>query len=277
MWVCHEGLPDVENDMAIVTYSENGKMTMTTQASAFIPADLVNTESSYVVVGDLLFMNIEEDGIEKLVARLDYTQNGTTMGDIFTQTLHAPTENGVVKVSSSFLRVKQHLNLTGTYDYSSAYVSNVKGKDEDFTILGNTFNISKIKSYDLDMMFRSILSCIELNENTIKFTFNNNGRESVYNDPITVDGNKVTVDMSTENPACRKVEMYMFQDADDSQLHIYMPTKSFINYFANLQIPTLKAEGKLDTNDAAAVEKVFADMEARIESINVSLVFKARK
>jgi hypothetical protein len=56
-----------------------------------------------------------------------------------------------------------------------------------------------------------------------------------------------------------------------------MPTSSFINYFANLQIPTLKAEGKLDTNDAAAVEKVFADMEARIESINVSFVLKARE
>ncbi|MBQ2370858.1 MAG: hypothetical protein II294_03295, partial [Muribaculaceae bacterium] len=64
---------------------------------------------------------------------------------------------------------------------------------------------------------------------------------------------------------------------NDNQLHIYMPTKSFINYFANLQIPTLKAEGKLDTNDAAAVEKVFADMAARVESINVSFVFKARK
>ena len=176
------------------------------------------------------------------------------------------------------LRIKQSLNLSKrTYDYISAYVTNANGKDEDFSILGNTFNISKIKSYDLDMMFRSILSCIELNENTIKFTFNNNGRESVYNDPITVDGNKVTVDMITENPACRKVEMYMFQDADDSQLHIYMPNKSFINYFANLQIPTLKAEGKLDTNDAVAVEKVFADMEARIESINVSLILKARE
>ena len=68
----------------------------------------------------------------------------------------------------------------------------------------------------------------------------------------------------------------MFQDANDNQLHIYMPTKSFINYFANLQIPTLVQEGKLDTTDAAAVAKVFADMEARIESINVSLVYKAR-
>jgi hypothetical protein len=29
MWVCHESLPGVENDMAIITYSEDGKMAMT--------------------------------------------------------------------------------------------------------------------------------------------------------------------------------------------------------------------------------------------------------
>jgi hypothetical protein len=80
--------------------------------------------------------------------------------------------------------------------------------------------------------------------------------------------------MSAVNPACRTVEMYMFQDVDDSQLHIYMPTQSFINYFANLGLPDLIAEGK---NDAAAIEKFYTDMEARIESINVSFVFKARK
>jgi hypothetical protein len=69
--------------------------------------------------------------------------------------------------------------------------------------------------------------------------------------------------------------MYMFQDADDSQLHIYMPTQSFINYFANLAVATLLKEGKLDPTDAAAVAKVYADMEARVESINVSFVMKA--
>ena len=69
----------------------------------------------------------------------------------------------------------------------------------------------------------------------------------------------------------------MFQDTDDCQLHIYMPTKSFINYFANLEIITMLQEGKLDINDATAIEKVFADMEARVESINVSFTFKARK
>ena len=69
----------------------------------------------------------------------------------------------------------------------------------------------------------------------------------------------------------------MFQDVDDCQLHIYMHTDAFINDFANLRIITMLQEGKLDINDATAVAKVFADMEARIESINVSFVMKARK
>ena len=53
--------------------------------------------------------------------------------------------------------------------------------------------------------------------------------------------------------------------ADDSQLHMYMymHTDAFINYFANLEIVTLLSEGKIDLTDDAAVEKVFADMDAR--------------
>ena len=98
-----------------------------------------------------------------------------------------------------------------------------------------------------------------------------------FDTPITIEDNKVTLDMSVKNSALRNVDMYMFQDADDSQLHIYMPTDAFINYFVNLEIPALIKEGKLDPTDAAAVEKVFADMEARIQSINVSFVLKARK
>ena len=125
-------------------------------------------------------------------------------------------------------------------------------------------------------MFRSILSCLEVNANSFKYTVNYNGQDIVSNDPITIDGNKVTLDMGIGYPGLRKVEMYMFQSANDSQLHIYMPTASAVNYFANLLIPTLAGEGKLDTADAAAVDAVFAAMAARIESINVSLVYKAR-
>ena len=115
------------------------------------------------------------------------------------------------------------------------------------------------------------------NATTMKQYFRPNGIDGGFETPITVEGNKVTLDMSAGNPAFRKVDMYMYQDADDSQLHIYMPTSSFINYFANLEITTMLVEGKIDTTDTAAVEKVFTDMDARIESINVSLVYKARK
>ena len=83
--------------------------------------------------------------------------------------------------------------------------------------------------------------------------------------------------MSTENPAYRKVDMYMFQDKDNTQLHMYMHTNDFINYFANMELYNLLASGKIDPTDATASEKVFADMEARIESIHVSFVLKARK
>ena len=279
MWVCNEGLPGVENDMAIVTYSENGKMTMTTEASEFVSGDLINAVSSYVVVGDLLFMKVAEDGVEKRAARLVYTPNGTTLGDILTQTLYVSTENGTLELTSSFLRVKQSLNLTGkTYDYVSAYVSNAKGTDEDFTILNTAFNMANIKAGDFDMMFRSVLSCFEFDANSMKYKFRrDDGLEMEFDTPITVEGYKVTLDMSAVNPACRSVEMYMFQDQDDCQLHIYMPTSAFINYFANLDVIALVTEGKIDPTDAAAIEKVFADMEARVESINVSFVLKARK
>ena len=101
------------------------------------------------------------------------------------------------------------------------------------------------------------------------------GKASYYHDAL--HGNKVTLDMGASNPAWRTVEMYMFQDKDDTQLHMFMSTRSCINYLANFAIPALIEEGKLDPTDAAAVEKVFTDMEARVESINVSFVLKARK
>ena len=284
MWVCNEGLPGVENDMAIKTYTENGKMAMTTQTSAFMDKDLINVESDYKVIGNLLFImlpkhNVTEGKTPYLASQLTYIPDGTSLGDILTEKSYVAFNNGdVIYSTASFLRVKQSLNLTGkTYDYSSAYVTNVKGKDEDFSIMGNIFNIANINAGDFDIILGSTLFCVELNANSIKHKYILNGQDEVFDAPITVEGNKVTLDMSAINPALRKVEMYMYQDADDSQLHMYMHTDAFINYFANLEIVTLLSEGKIDLTDAAAVEKVFADMDARIESINVSFVFKARK
>ena len=283
MWVCNEGTTLEKNGIAIHTYTETGKTWLTTAVSAGTGDFALNEETEYKVIGNMMFLKLKHNPLESGdnaygAALLTYTPNATSAGDIMTMHSYMSTTNGFLKEVDSFLRVKQSLNLTGTYDYTSAYVSNAKGTDEDFSIFGNTYNMAKIEAGDFDVFFRSELFCVDLNANSIKQCYRiANGQDIVVEIPITVDGNKVTLDLSAENPAFRKVDMYMYQDADDSQLHMYMHTDAFINYFANLQIFDLISDGKIDLTDAAAVEKVFTDMEARVESINVSFVLKARK
>ena len=283
MWVCNEGTTLEKNGIAIHTYTETGKTWLTTAVSAGTGDFALNEETEYKVIGNMMFLKLKHNPLESGdnaygAALLTYTPNATSAGDIMTMHSYMSTTNGFLKEVDSFLRVKQSLNLTGTYDYISAYVSNAKGTDEDFSIFGNTFNMAKIEAGDFDVFFRSELFCVDLNANSIKQCYRiANGQDIVVEIPITVDGNKVTLDLSAENPAFRKVDMYMYQDADDSQLHMYMHTDAFINYFANLQIFDLISDGKIDLTDAAAVEKVFTDMEARVESINMSFVMKVRK
>ena len=273
VWVCNDGSME-----GTQTFKADGTsiMTGTTPVSG-----VLEHKSSYKVIGDLLFLTMPENfKLRYSCARLKYSPKGTALGDIMThQSFNVTDDFKVIESTSSFLRIKEELNLEGkVYDYSSAYVSSVKGADEDFTIFGNTFNIAKIKAYDFDKLFSADLYNVELNANTFKYRLLLETGESAGADvPMTVDGNKVTLDFSKVNPACRDVDMYMFQDADDSQLHIYTHGNLFVDYFANLELFTLLAEGKLDTSNADAVEKVFADMEARIESINVSFVMKARE
>ena len=273
MWVYN----DVKEAMRIHTFDNNGSATFTGW-SEYLGEFSVLENSNYRVVGDLVFQGFsnEEDSFTKYIAaKLIYAPNGTAHGDIMT--FKSYSSDGTESVQS-WLRIKQYLDLTGTYDYSSAYVSNTKGKDEDFTMLGHTFNMANINAGNFDMMFRSELFCVDLNTNTITQHFlPANGQDVAIEIPITVEGNKVTLDLSAENPAYRKVDMYMFQDADNSQLHMYMHTNDFINYFANMELYNLLAGGEITADNTAAIEKVYADMEARIESINVSFVLKARK
>ena len=279
MWVSTDA-PTGDAEATIVhTYMENGKAIYTGYGT-YADEYLVNKETTYEVVGDLLFYALPKDNLEEgaptyIIKKLTYVPNGLPYGDI----MEEKTIMSEVELTSTMLRIKQSLDFTGkVYDYKSAFVTNAKGKDEDFTIMGNTFNIAKIKAYDFDKMFGADLFNVELNANSFKYSLLlENGQETGFDTPMTVDGNKVTLDMSAINPALRKVEMYMFQDANDTQVHIYMHTDAFINYFANMEVYTLILEGELDPTDAAAIEKVFADMEARVESINVSFVMKARK
>ena len=286
MWVCTYVSTNNEDfniyqdaEMAINTYKADGKSIFTgfvVEANDY----MANVESTYKVIGDLMLeSNPLGEGVFQYNAfRLTYSPNSNQVGDMLTKTSVMAFGDEVIEFNASMVRVKESLNFTGqTYDYSAAYVSNAKGKDEDFSIMGNIFNIAKIKAGNFDIMLRSVLFCLETKANSIKQHFLVDGVEGNIETPIAVDGNKVTIDYSDVNPALRKVEMYMFQDADDSQLHMYMHTDAFINYFANLEVVTMLQAGKINQSDTAAVDAVFAAMDARIESINVSLVFKPRK
>ena len=274
MWVCTEDVYGKDKSIAITTYNENGKAYLT-GFSPDVNGFVKQEELDYKVVGNLMISSLKGgDNTPTMYfpIKFDIMPNGTELGDIMTT--HDLT-NGT---KPSFLRVKQNLNLAGkAYYYKSAYVTNAKGVDEDFTILGNIFNMANIDGGNFDTMFGADLYSVELNTNTITLKSRPYGQDTEITLPITVDGNKVTINLSTENPTFRNVDMYMFQDANDSQLHMYMPTQSFINYFANMEIFRLLGEGKINSADATAIEKVYTDLDAHVESINVSFVFKARK
>ena len=276
MWVCHEGLPGVENDMAIKTYSENGKYTLTTQASAFIPEDIVGAEADYVIIGDLLFMHIAP---QHLVARLTYTPNGTTLGDIMTETLYAPSDNGDVYLTSTWLRIKQSLDLAGqNYDYVKTFVSNVKGEDKDIPFLNTSFNFAKMDGSIIDKFLKSILFNVEFPDaNTINYSFMLEGQNLPMSAPIEVEGNKMTIKMSANDPVFHDVVVYTFQDKDNSQMHMYMPTSSFEKFFANTSVSVMLGYGQLDKNDADAIAAVYQNVADAVESINLSLVMSKTK
>ena len=279
MWVCNDGNPAEENDMAIITYSEDGKMTMTAPKSTFISNDFVNQVCDYKVVGDLLFKIIAKENASCLVSRIVYTPKGTALGDILTEYQHTPTDKGVKELTFSFLRVKQSLDFTGNeqYDYSNIYVTNAKGLNEDFDFGGINLNFSKMDGAVMDKMMKTLLFNVTFpSEDSISYNCRVEDHWVSMEAPIMVDGNKIKIIMSQRNPAYRDIVLYAFQDVDNCQMHMYMPTSSFESFFANISVVHLADRGELDLNDKEAVKAVFAGVENAIESINVSLIFKAK-
>jgi hypothetical protein len=111
MWVFQDG-----ESTTIQTFTEDGKLITTASASDLHPENLVQQVSEYKVVDDLRFHIFLDKTIEHrkyLPARLVYTPKGTAFGDIMSVIFNVPTGNGFVETTSSSLRVKQNLNLTG--------------------------------------------------------------------------------------------------------------------------------------------------------------------
>jgi hypothetical protein len=87
----------------------------------------------------------------------------------------------------------------------------------------------------------------------------------------------MTVKMSEKNPAYKDTDLYTFQDQDNTQMHMYMPTYAFVNFFGNMQVTMMEQLGMLDTTDAAAVQAVFQSIDDAVETINVSFVMTRAK
>ena len=266
MWVWVDSNGKGSENMGIQTFNEDGTALFT---GGYEEIDYkVNNEFTYKVVGDLLIQHVPNDNPPYMVRRLTYTTNGIAFGDIMTT--YSPETN----YTASWLRIKQGLELAEQkYDYIKTFVSNVKGEDKDIEFFNTTFNFAKFDNSILDKFLKSTLfSVLFPDANTIEYSFLLGQQLTSMQAPIAVDGNKMTIKMSELNAVYRDVDVYTFQDQDNTQMHIYMPTSSFENFLGNMQLNIMAAKGQADLADAAAVKAVFDTIENAIETINVSLV-----
>ena len=109
------------------------------------------------------------------------------------------------------------------YDYIKTFVTNVKGLDKDIEFMGTTFNFAEMDGVKLDKALKTILFNVEFPDaNTIKYSCYYKGQNMSMEAPIVVDGNKMTVKMSEKSAAFKDVDLYAFQDQDNTQFHIYI-------------------------------------------------------
>lgn len=269
------------NDMLIYNYKEDGTV-VRTGYSYELKDFFLNKEATYKVIGDLLITKRfeEADGVYPyLTVKLNYSPDATAYGDIMTYTLKLLANNNVFEATSSFLRVKQYLELPGQkYDYIRTYLTNATGLDKDFNAGGFTLNFSKLDGNLLDKMLKTLLFTVEFPDaNTIKYSYTYNGETVSASAPIEVDGNKMTVKMDKTRGHFRDIDLYSFQDKDNTQMHFYMSKNAFINYFGNISVSLLEAKGELDPNDKTAVDAVFNELTEIVKTINVSFIMSKSK
>ena len=278
MWVCTQSTA-FDQEMSVNTYQEDGKA-LFTGYTPDVNGYKANLESTYKVIGDLLIQKyyVNEDA-QYITLRLNYSPNATGMGDILTITSITNQEGQAVEQYASLLRVKQTLDLPGKkYDYIKTFVTNVKGEDKDIPFLNTSFNFAKMDGSIIDKFLKSILFTVEFPEaNKIKYSYLLEGKNIVIDAPIEVDGNKMTIKMSANNPAYQDVDMYAFQDQDNTQMHWYMPTTSFEKFFGNTSVALMLGYGQLDKDDTEGIANVYKTIADAVESINLSIVMSQSK
>lgn len=281
MWITNNNVQKADEDenMIIQTFKENGKVLIT----GLVPISgeaMINAEGSYDIIGDMLIVKSPQlvrssDMPSHAFLQIAYRPNSSALGD----TIVGEMKSANTTTKQTWLRVKEGLNLQGKKcDYSSTYITNVKGADKNIEFMGQTFNFAQMNGVKLDKMMKAVLFSVEFTDDkTLKYGCHYNGTDMIMEAPIVVEGNKMTVQMSKKDSACRDIEMYAFQDASESQMHMYMPTHSFVNFFSNMQIAVMSHMGTLDKTNASAVDAVFNDIDEVVETINFSLVMKKAK
>ena len=273
MWVCNDAPNGINTNISIISYEKDGSTTFT----GILPNSddyMVKANTTYKVVGDLMFKKNADEGTSNstkyISTRLTYTPNGTAAGDIMVYKHYI----GTVETSSTYLRIKQSLDLPGNkYDYIKTFVSNVKGEDKDIPFLNTSFNFAKMDGSIIDKFLKSILFTVEFPDaNTIKYSYLLEGQNIVMIAPVEVEGNKMTIKTSANNPVYHDVEVYTFQDQDNTQMHMYMHTTAFEKFFANTSVAVMLGHGQLDINDTDAIAGVYQTVADAVESINLSLV-----
>ena len=280
MWICNETPSAEENDMLIMTYNADGTTLFTGYA---YEADVFssNVEASYKVIGDLLIhkqpdIAVEYGLVQYNAMKIKYTPNGTALGDIKTLQAYAKVGENYVETTTSWLRISQSLDLAGkAYDYSATYISNAKGADKDISFLDTKFNFAHMDGSIIDKFLKSVLYNVQFPDaKTFQYNCLLEGQNVSLQLPIEVEGNKMTIKMSSRHASYRDVVVYAFQDVDACQFHMYMPTASFENFFSNLSLSILSASGQVDINNPVHVDAVYKEVADAIESINVSIVMK---
>ena len=279
MWVCNEGSSAVDTGIAIQTFSDGGEVSLTTGASVTTNMPVVNKMAEYKVIGDLMIRIIPKEGVALgvnpyLVTRLIYAPKGTVLGDMMYMTEYVSVGGELKSITSPWLRIKQYLDLDNkNYGYRSIYVTNVKGADVEFEFGGQTLNFSTLDGSIMDKFMKNILFNVSFPAaNTISYNCYYNGNSVSVYAPIKVEGNKITIKMSENNPVYKDVVVYTFQDQDNTQMHWYMPTSSFENFFGNTSVAVMLGHGQLDINDAEAIAGIYQTIADAVESINLSLV-----
>lgn len=216
---------------------------------------------TYKLVGDILFETVHygEGMALSFGSRISYTPGGSPFGDVLTNTILSMNGDEVEETVASVVRVKPSLHLAGTkYSYSSCNVTNVKGADMD--------------GKGLDKMLNALLFDMEFPDaNQLNYSY----FSETFNAPVEVEGNKLTVKMSSKVPTLKDVTFYAFQSTDCSQMHLCMDATAFENFYTNMQAMLMDAhDEQFDITDAESVNAIHTAICNAVETIKLTITME---